>query len=83
MYYGVDKNEVLQEGHAGEDAEAKRGPEEMEKPPVKWWLQKGKQKDEDRKKLSTGGGMVGEAGVELGESWIRVALGLREDLALK
>lgn len=91
-YYGVDKEEVLQEGQieaspgdkGHEDVE--RGPEEMERPYEKWWPGKGKDQERDTKgkKGSTSGGpMVGDAGSELGESWVRVALGLREDLALK
>ncbi|TCD66672.1 hypothetical protein EIP91_001090 [Steccherinum ochraceum] len=94
VYYGVDREEVLQEGRAGfdeateglEEAGDSRGPEEMEKPHEKWWPGKDKDKKTDpkAKKLSSGGGvMIGDAGSELGESWIRVALGLREDLAVK
>lgn len=89
VYYGVDREEVLGEGRTGvgEGGEEEgKGPEEMEKPHEKWWPGKGKDKESDPKgkKLGSGGGvMVGDAGRELGESWIRVALGLREDLALK
>ncbi|KAH8103597.1 Nucleotidyltransferase [Cristinia sonorae] len=82
-YYGVDREEVLQEGQPVQ--EEGRGPEEMSRPHEKWWPGKDKEKEEDPKKktLGRGGPMVGDAGSELGESWIRVALGLREDLAVK
>ena len=91
-YYGVDKEEVLQEGQVEaspgveghEDVE--RGPEEMQRPHEKWWPNKGKDHERDtkgKKSLTSSGPMVGDAGSELGESWVRVALGLREDLALK
>ncbi|THH18302.1 hypothetical protein EUX98_g8985 [Antrodiella citrinella] len=86
VYYSADPDEVLQEGQGNAEVteEGGDGPEDLEKPHEKWWPGKGEAKDTVPKGKTLGGGaMIGDQGSELGESWIRVALGLREDLAIK
>ncbi|TFY63526.1 hypothetical protein EVJ58_g3189 [Rhodofomes roseus] len=77
VYYGVERDDPP------EPAQSELHELDMQKRPQYWRGQDQSATDRKRGKLGNFGGEKGEGDEGLGDSWIRVALELREDLAVK